>query len=99
MSAIDFILDVDNDLVESTDGDFVEGESDGQHIQDLLMLEPGELVYDPLIGVAIERYRNGMADGNLNKTIYMQLQADRYKIEKLLIEGSGNIEIDAVRES
>lgn len=101
MSAIDFILDADNDLAEGTDGDFVEGESDGQHIQDLLLLEPGELVYDPLMGIALERYRNGSADEYLYKTIHLQLQADNYQVEGLVIEENEqieNIEIDAIRD-
>lgn len=99
MSAIDFITNEDQDLLESdTDLDFVEDVSDSQHIHDLLQLEPGELAYDPLIGVGIERNMNGKADGSLKKTIYLQLQADRYSVKQLLIDDEGNINIDAERE-
>lgn len=99
MSATDYIVDEHNDMVEAADFDFTEDSSDGQHIQDLLQLEPGELLYDPLMGVGIERYINGLADGNLRKNIYLQLQADKYRVNKLLIDNEGNIDIDADRES
>lgn len=98
MNAIDYIVDSDNDLVEGDDLDFVEDISDGQHIQDILQLEPGELKYDPLIGVGIERYINGLADGSLKKNIFLQLEADNYNVKELQVTDGGNIEIDAERE-
>lgn len=100
MSAIDFITDEDQDLLESAnDLDFVEDESDSQHIHDLLQLEPGELIYDPLMGVGIERNINGKADGSLKKMIYLQLQADGYSVRQLTIDDEGNIDINAEREN
>lgn len=100
MSAIDFLTDEDRDLIESEDDlDFVEDISDRQHVQDILELEPGELVTDPLIGVGVERYINGKQDGSLKKSIYLQLQADRYNVKTLQIDDDGNIDIDAERES
>lgn len=98
MSAIDFLLDENNDLLEGDDYDIVEGDSDRQHIQDILQLEPGELKYDPLMGVGIERYMNGLADGSLNKNIYLQLQADKYNVKEMQIDENGNIGINAQRE-
>lgn len=98
MSAIDFLLDDNDDLLEDDSGDIIEGVSDGQNIKDLLNLEPGELKYDPLMGVGITRYINGKADASLNKTISMQLQADRFVLNEFSIDRDGNIDIDAERK-
>jgi hypothetical protein len=99
MSAIDFLLSDDGDLFETATGQWVDTNSDGQHVHDILQLEPGELVTDPLIGVGIERNINGNVDGSLKKNIYLQLQADGYRVNLLSVDENGNIEIDVERES
>ncbi len=99
-NAIDFLIEDDGDLVENpVTLDWEEGNSDGQHIQDILQLEPGELKYDILMGVGITRAINGpAADGQLRRIIQMQLEADDYSIKKLTVTNE-TIEIDAERNS
>jgi len=101
MNAVDFLVDANGDLQEDpVTQDWVEGNSDGQHIQDILTLEPGELKYDPLMGVGILKSMNGPSNNSaLRKTILMQLEADEYNVLNLILEtnenGISNIQIDA----
>ena len=100
MIAIDYLTDEDGDMVEdATTLDFVEGESDDQHIQDIMRFEPGEMKYDVLMGVGIEKQINGVTnDGALRKLITLQLEADNYRVSELKIEGE-LIDINAERIS
>lgn len=96
MTSNDFLTDESGDLLEEN-GDWVEGASDDQHIYDLIDLEPGELKLDPLIGVGIRKAVNGVIDGGVERNIYLQLQADKYRIKSLSFNYP-NVDIDAERE-
>ena len=91
------MLDENGDL-DFTGGDFAIGESDGQHIQDILLIEPGELKSDLLTGVGIQKKINGSADGELRATTMLQLQADGYQVNSLNLNEE-IIQIDAERNS
>ncbi|NNV54521.1 hypothetical protein [Limnovirga soli] len=95
--ATDFLLDEAGDLLIEN-GDFVFGESDMQHIQLILALEPGELKESPLTGVGIKKQINGSFDGAVRREIKLQLEADGYSTTNLVITPE-NITIDATRNS
>jgi hypothetical protein len=101
MNATDFLVGEKNDLQEdAVTLDWVEGNSDGQHIQDILTIEPGELKYDVLMGVGILRSMNGPSNSALRKTILMQLEADGYSVQQLIVDiENEKIEVDAERVS
>lgn len=96
MKAQDFLLDAQSGELVFKDGDFVIGESDGQHIEAIFILEPGELKSNPLVGIGIQKKINGSADGDLRREAYLQLQADGYQVNQLNLNEE-IIEIDAER--
>lgn len=57
MKVSDILLDEALDLLFEN-GDFVIGESTGQHIEELLLLSKGGLRASPLLGADIERLKN-----------------------------------------
>jgi hypothetical protein len=99
MKAIDFIENDEGELLENATGDFVEDESDGQHIQSIFEVAPGDLHYQPLIGVGITKNVKGVYDGHLRKKVFTNLEADNYSVNKLIISKTGQINIDAERNS
>ncbi|MGQ0737670.1 MAG: hypothetical protein ACT4OJ_01295 [Bacteroidota bacterium] len=98
MIAIDYLTDDNGDIAEDpVTLDFVEGASDDQHIEDIMRFEPGEMKYDVLMGVGIEKQINGVTnDGALRKLITLQLEADDYRVSELRIAGE-LIDINAER--
>jgi hypothetical protein len=100
MTAIDYLTDEDGDMQEdAVTLDFVEGVSDDQHIEDIIRFEPGEMKYDVLMGVGIEKQINGITNnGGLRKLITLQLEADGYRVSELRIDGE-LIDINAERFS
>lgn len=96
MTATDFLLDEDGDLL-ITQNDFVLGGSDGQHMEMLFELEPGELKENPMTGIGIQRRLNGSIDGEFRKEVRLQLEADGYEVGILNFLES-TIEIDAQRK-
>lgn len=96
MISTDLLLDEAGDLLE-VDGDFVEGESDMQHIEDILDAYPGEYRNAPLLGVYLQRGINGLIDGSIRRDININLQSDNYKVKKIEITQE-NLNIDAERQ-
>lgn len=95
MERTDLLYDEDFEM-QIAGGDFVPGLSDQQHIELLLLIEPGSLSQYPLTGVGITKYING--SGSLKRAINLQLLADGYAVSKLNFINDGddnNIEIDA----
>jgi hypothetical protein len=97
MISTDLLLDEIGDLLE-TDGDFVEGESDDQHIEDILDAYPGEYRHAPILGVYLQRAVNGLVDGSLRRDIKLNLESDNYSVKKVEISQE-NLSIDAERKS
>lgn len=62
-------------------GDFAMGNSDAQHIKDIIMAMPGDFRQWPIVGVGIANYLNSPASNNyteLRSAIRLQLLADGY---------------------
>lgn len=78
MKAYDFLTDIDGDLLIQN-GDFVIGESDEQHILDIMQSMPGWFKQFPLVGFNPYQYLNARVSvTDLNKNAKIQLQADGY---------------------
>ncbi|WP_395059984.1 hypothetical protein [Flavobacterium sp.] len=92
----DILLDENNDL-KIIIGDFSTGESTNQNIELLFKTSPGEWKEHIETGIAIERSSNGNLDRFLDRTIRVQMEADGYNIEKLVINELG-VSIDGQYE-
>ncbi len=99
----DFLRDpVTGDLMIK-DGDFVIGNSDDQHIEDIILAFKGEFKNNPTIGVGIKFYQNApynsQSERGVIHAIRRNLALDGYK--KITIVGRGNsllnIDVDATR--
>ncbi len=81
MVAQDFLLDVNYDLLV-TNGDFVIGASDNQHIQDIIQSFVGWWKQFPLVGVGIQSFINSNGqDQALARSIQIQLQSDGFTVQ------------------
>ena len=99
--ATDIMLDDDGDIIIMND-DLVLGDSDGQHIQHIFELEPGELKENVLVGIGIQKKLHGNeANGAVRREATLQLLADGYTlISPVIIEKVDekvNIKVDAER--
>ncbi|HMO63292.1 MAG TPA: hypothetical protein PKC39_14500 [Ferruginibacter sp.] len=99
--ATDLLLDEDGDLMLK-EGNLVIGYSDGQHIQHLFEIEPGELKENVLVGVGLIKKQHGPLDGGLRREASLQLEADGYRLNTPLVleknsNGTIKISIDAQR--
>lgn len=92
----DILLDENNDL-KIINGDFLIGESTNQNVELLFKTSPGEWKEHIETGIAIQRSNNGNLDRFLDRTIRVQMEADGYNIEKLVINELG-VSIDGQYE-
>lgn len=99
--AYDILLDNTGDL-KVTNGDFEIGESDEQHIQDIILSHKGEWRADPVLGVGISTYINAPRDlsnsNSLRQKIRKNLQYDGYQERKIDVSDFESITIDAERK-
>jgi len=98
--ANDILLDDGFDL-KVENGDLVVGESDGQHLTLIALLEPGQLRHSPLTGLGVYRRLQSpmgaeQTDG-LRKDLYEQLEFDGYRPGTAEITFDGEIVIKAER--
>lgn len=86
-----------NELVFQN-GDFVITDSDQQHIEDIVEAYPGHYKEFPLLGVGVRQYINASgSQAELQSQIRLQLEADGYTINNVIIGDEGKIYIDAER--
>ncbi|MPM68722.1 hypothetical protein SDC9_115656 [bioreactor metagenome] len=83
----DIALDSAGDL-QIVNGDFVIAESDEQHIAHLIQSAKGEWKEFPLCGAELTKQLKGPLGGEFRREVRLQLEADGYKIEDLVISGS-----------
>ena len=101
MEAQDILLTTDYDLAIS-DGDFVVGESDNQHIELIINTATGAWKQYPTLGVGIIKYSGSTGQINsLRRDININLKADGYiKVETSLVQNTDGdfvYYVDAVR--
>lgn len=90
----DILTDIfgDNDLLIQN-GDFVVGDSDVQHAQHLIEAEQGHYKQWPLIGVGARRLLSGPADGDMRRTVQLQLVSDGHNSPKVGLDSNSKITI------
>jgi hypothetical protein len=94
----DLLINENGEII-TANGDFLIGASDGQHIEQIFLLEPGELKESPLVGIGITKKINGVVDGKLRREATIQLLADGYTIPEGVQIEDIIIQINAERNS
>lgn len=85
---IDILLNSDFDL-DFENGDLKISNSKNQAIEMLLLSAQGEWKEHPEAGADIKRAQNGVIDQFLERTIRVQLEADNFNLDKLIIFENG----------
>ena len=94
----DIILDDDNDLVINSLGDFDVKDSDQQHVVLLINTFIGQWKQFPYCGVGIIRYLNSSGQQQtLRRNITVQMIADGYKVNEIILKENSLYYIDAKR--
>lgn len=83
----DFTLQ-DYDL-ETENGDFKISDSQSQNVELILYSKQGEWKQNPAVGCDILKAKNGVIDRFLDREIRVQLDADRFQLERLSITEKG----------
>jgi hypothetical protein len=102
MIAKDFLFDDDEDL-RIENGDLVIGDSDAQHIQDIIMSGPGWYKEFPAMGVNARIYLGSSGkEQELQRSIQLNLQSDGYRANMVRVKQNPNgtfevSKIDATR--
>lgn len=93
---MDFLTDINNELV-ITDGDFtINLDSNEQHIQDILYSVPGYFKEYATLGCNLYYYLNSSGkQQEIRNVVYDQLKSDGYIVEYFVVNEDGSIEIDA----
>lgn len=94
--AQDILVGDDGDLLFEN-GDFAVGDSDVQHVEDILYAAPGHWKQHPLVGADVRQSINGTVTDELKRRIRLQLEADGFLVRALPVEGY-NLIIDAERK-
>jgi len=85
------ILRDENGALAFADGDFVIGQSDQQHVEDILDLQPGEIKEFPVIGFgAINYIKRTITVDEFKRDLKVQLNMDGYS--NPVIDTSNGIE-------
>ena len=85
MARNDILVNEDGSL-RTLNGDFVVGESDVQHIRDILESRPGDWKQHPTLGCGIMDRLKGTVDQEFMKKLTIQLQSDGYDINDVAID-------------
>lgn len=94
--AKDFLLDDNGDL-RIVNGDFVVGDAEAQHVDDLLYSFKGEWKENPLVGAEVQRQvKQRESLTKLKKNIRTALENDGYSNVSVSIDGE-DININAER--
>ena len=92
-NAVDFKT-LNGDMVIEN-GDFAVTESDGQHIEDILIADIGQFRQWPLLGIGILKQQGGNVNNEaLKKNIKLQLSSDNFRVKKLTILGGEEMQVE-----
>lgn len=96
----DILLDDDFDLLIKN-GDLVIGDADEQHLQLIVLLEPGQIRYSPLTGIGISKKLLSpltlSKQDQIRREAYLQLELDGYQPGASTVEFGEEIIIKADR--
>ncbi|GAB3194730.1 hypothetical protein ABID22_000126 [Pontibacter aydingkolensis] len=94
MQAQDFLLNEDGDLA-IVNGDLVAGDSDNQHVWDILISHKGWYKEFPFVGVGLQSYlKSAGMQQELKSEIQIQLQSDGYKVKEVTVGDLEKMEIE-----
>lgn len=94
----DIILDDSNDLVINSSGDFDVKDSDQQHVILLINTFVGQWKQDPFVGVGIINYlASSGQQQTLKREITVQMIADGYQVNEIILKDNALYYIDANR--
>ncbi len=94
----DIILDENNDLIINQFGDFDVKESDQQHVVLIINTFQGNWKQYPLLGVGIINYlRSSGQQQVLRRNITVQMIADGYQVNEIILKDNAIYYIDAKR--
>lgn len=94
--AKDILIGTDGDLLIQS-GNLVFGEADSQNLENLLLLNVGDLKWNPMLGCGMIRLTNSRINPQiLIRDITLNLKADGWKDIKVSITGM-DIKVDATR--
>ncbi len=79
-------IENDDGTLKTLNGDFVVGESDAQHIKDILESRPGDWKEFPTVGCSILDQMKGVPNQAFWKKVQKQLQAEGYDINDIDIQ-------------
>ena len=104
MAVKDILLGDDGDLIIKN-GDFLVGDSDVQHVNDIIEASPGYYKQFPILGVGIDSYMNSSGkEQQLNNAIRINLESDSYQLNGVdiltdagIINSNTQIYVDANR--
>ena len=95
--AKDFLLNNDWDLITSN-GDFLTGFSDSQHLALITVMDIGHLKENPFLGIGINSYLGGSESSTIIKANAQQMyQVDNYVVNSITVDKNTIINVDAVR--
>lgn len=94
---MDILIGDDLDLL-FTNGDFAVGDSENQNQILIIKNNTGSFKEFPLVGVGIDKYiKSSGKEDEIKRLVTIQLVADGYRVNKILIDSNFNIYIDATR--
>jgi phage baseplate assembly protein W len=98
MNSRDFLSDADGDiLIEG--GDFVVGDSDEQHVADILLSNKGDWRQNPAVGCNMVAFLKGNNSASLRERVRIlirtQLEYDGYRVDKLVVKDNLTTVIEA----
>jgi hypothetical protein len=94
MEARDYLYNDNDDLLISN-GDFVVGYSDEQHIKDIMCAAPGHFRQYPEIGANILQQTNGIINEDYKRIVRVNLENDGYIVKTVdFVEGRLIIEAE-----
>ena len=83
------------DDLQIANGDFVVGESDGQHIEYILKADRGQFRQFPLVGVGLQKQDNASVERQkLKQEIKLQLRADGFSVKQIAITAGDEMVVD-----
>jgi len=90
MEAKDILTGSDNDCI-ILNGDFHVGESDVQHVNDIISAMPGYYKQFPFLGVGIDLYLNSSGkEQQLENSIRLNMQSDGYDVSEVTVQSDNN---------
>ena len=88
MTSKDLVL-IDNALfIDTNKGDFIIGDSDAQHVQDIINAYSGWWKEFPTLGVGIKKFLGAPGGVQvLKRSVKIHLRSDGYRVDTIAVQG------------